>query len=153
MNYPLFPDIPYKCLQNTLRFYERINDKETGSPKYVLSEKTEQQLMVPCFSTEASIPADIEENNLVSNFVEFWIYPATNTSWVLIKYDPNANSFVLVDWLDNVQVFKDDLVPLEIFSKPIPMSVTDKIQLEQRLIQVQDQWSSWIKSKSRAASS
>lgn len=44
MNYPLFSDIPDKCIQNTLNFSEWINDN-TELPQYVLSEEMERQLV------------------------------------------------------------------------------------------------------------
>lgn len=97
---------------------------------------------MPCYSTEASIPVDIKENNLVSDFIEFWIYPATGTSWMLIKYDPNTNIFLLVDWLD-IEVFNDNLIPSIIFSTPIPTSVKDESQLAEKLSNAQVQWLTW----------
>lgn len=108
MNYPIFSNIQDNYQQNTLKFYERINNNTEEPPRYVLSEETEQQMMVSCFSTVASVP--VEENNIVPDVIEFWIYPGSGTSWMLIKYDQNKKSLVLVGWLDDIQITAYDLV-------------------------------------------
>lgn len=146
VNYPLFHKVQIeKCQIKPLMLYERINEYPEEPPQYALSEKSNKQLMVPCFSTGATIPSGTEENDVVSDVIEFWIYPGNPTSWMLIKYDSNTNAFALVDWLDNIQINDDDLVPSIILSLPIPTSITDKNQILEKLKYANDEWSKWIK--------
>lgn len=149
MNYPRFPDTKdgSNCEQHTL-WFSWLQDSTEELLQYILTYGVEQ-MMIPCFNTEASVPSDTEENNVVPNYIDFWIYPGTGTSWMLIKYNPDVRKFFLVDWFNDIQISDCDLVPLNIFSLPIPKSTTNKNKLIEKLSAADQRWSKWQRDNRR----
>lgn len=114
----------FSKLTTVIREERLLLHKKTGRPKSL----TELQPMFPCYARAATIPILYQDYNY-PYADSFLIYPVFST-WMLIWH--TESQFFLVDWI-NFQLDNNNLIDLQLFYEPVPISITNLTKIQNEL--------------------